>query len=56
LINKERARGHLIQVLAHWPESAEAAFIKINLRWSDEKGRNQFEHLPRQNSAALKNA
>jgi TolB-like protein len=56
LIDAKKARGFLIQILAHWPESSEASFIKTNLRWSDEKGRNQFENFPRQNNAALKNA
>jgi tetratricopeptide (TPR) repeat protein len=56
LVDALKARRHLIQVLAHWPDSPEAAFIKANLRWNDEKGRNMFENMPRQNSAALKNA
>jgi hypothetical protein len=53
LVNPQKARQHLITVLAHWPDSAEAAFIKTNLRWSDEKGGNQFESFPRQNQAII---
>jgi tetratricopeptide (TPR) repeat protein len=53
VIDPKLAREHLITVLAHWPDSAEATFIKTNLRWSEEKGRNQFENFPRQNQAAL---
>jgi tetratricopeptide (TPR) repeat protein len=53
VVQPQKAREHLIRILAHWPDSSEAAFIKNNLRWSDEKGRNQFESFPRQNQAVL---
>lgn len=53
VVNAEKAKEHLIFVLAFWPDSAEATFIKTNLRWSDERGQNQFEHLPRINEVVL---
>ncbi|MHB0955522.1 MAG: vWA domain-containing protein [Pirellulaceae bacterium] len=54
LVNEAEARGHLIQILAHWPESSEGEFIRHNLRWDDKAGENQFEYLPRVNESAAK--
>lgn len=53
LIDGKVARTHLVQILAHWPDSSEAQFIKRSLRWSEEKGRNEFEHFPKEHSALL---
>jgi tetratricopeptide (TPR) repeat protein len=53
LIDAKEARAHLVEILAHWPDSSEAQFIKRSLRWSEEKGRNEFEHMPQENSAIL---
>ncbi|MGE0756989.1 MAG: hypothetical protein AB7O38_08215 [Pirellulaceae bacterium] len=50
VVNPQKAREHLINILAHWPESPEASFIKTSLRWSEEKGRNQLETVPLQNN------
>ena len=52
VIDPAKARGHLIQILAHWNESSEAEFIRRNLRWDEESGTNRFEHFPRVNEAA----
>ena len=54
LINEAEARGHLIQILAHWPESSEAEFLRHNLRWDDKAGENRFEYLPRVNESTAK--
>jgi hypothetical protein len=54
LIDAKKAKEHLVLVLAHWPDSAEAKFIKTNLRWNDERGGNQFEHFPRVNEVVLR--
>lgn len=56
MVNGVEARKHLVQILAHWPESPEAMFIKSNLRWNEDKGRNQFENFPRTAQAVLPNA
>jgi hypothetical protein len=56
VIDGQKARSHLIHVLAHWPDSPEANFIKTNLRWSEEKGRNQYENFPLVNNAILSDA
>jgi tetratricopeptide (TPR) repeat protein len=42
----EQAREHLVDVLAHWPDSVPAQVIRHALRWNEEKGENDFEHLP----------
>ncbi len=53
LIDTKEARTHLVAILAYWPDSSEAQFIKRALRWSEEKGRNEFEHFPKENRALL---
>lgn len=45
----EKARQCLIRILAYWPESSEAQFIRRNLRWNEEDGENKFEYLPQPN-------
>jgi hypothetical protein len=52
LIDAAKARQHLIQILAHWQDSNEAAFIRRNLRWDEDTGTNRFEHFPRTNETA----
>ncbi len=47
LVDPVKARQYLVKILAHWPDSDEAKFIRKNLRWDDEEGRSQFEHFPR---------
>ena len=42
IVNADRARVHLVQILAHWEDSREAQYVKNNLRWNEEKGENQF--------------
>ena len=54
LVDQAKTRDHLIQILAHWPESSEADFIRHNLRWDDSTGENQFEYMPRVHESAVK--
>ncbi len=54
MVDPVKAKEHLVLLLAHWPDSSESGFIKTNLRWNDERGRNQFEHFPRVNEAVLR--
>jgi hypothetical protein len=49
-VDPKKARQHLVQILAHWPDSDEAGFIKRQLRWDEEEGHNQFEHFPREHT------
>ena len=53
IVNADRARLHLVQILAHWEDSREAQYVKNNLRWSDEKGENQYEFYPSNALASL---
>ena len=48
-VDLQQARSHLVDLLAHWPDSAPAQAIRSSLRWSEEKGHNEFEHLPLKN-------
>jgi Tfp pilus assembly protein PilF len=52
LVDAVKARNHLIQILAHWQDSSEAAFIRRNLRWDEDTGTNRFEQFPRTNETA----
>ena len=52
-VDPEKAREHLLAILAHWPKSGEAEFIRTKLRWDDEVGENAFDHYPHQGPAFL---
>jgi len=54
LTDEAKVRSHLIQILAHWPDSSEAEFIRHNLRWDEDAGENRFEYFPRVNESAAK--
>ena len=45
---KKRGKS-LVQILALWPDSSEAQFIRRALRWDDDKGGSRFPHFPREN-------
>jgi len=53
LVDPEKAKQHLTQILAHWPDSHQAKSIRTHLRWDSQAGENALEHFPRQNDAAL---
>ena len=48
-INRDELKRCLTQILAFWPDSSEAKFIKQVLRWDDEEKRTRFQHFPREN-------
>jgi hypothetical protein len=50
----EEARGHLIEILAHWPDSPEAQLLRQSLRWDEEDGRTEFAYMPRLNTWAAR--
>jgi hypothetical protein len=52
-VNAEMARKNLVRILAHFPDSAEAEFIRRNLRWDEQQGTNRFEYMPRVNDTIL---
>lgn len=47
--NPEQAKRRLAHILAAWPDSPEAEFIRRALRWDDSKGGAQFPHFPKEN-------
>jgi hypothetical protein len=49
VLDSEKAKQHLVNILAHWTDSSEADFIRKNLRWDGELGENRFQHFPRVN-------
>jgi hypothetical protein len=51
-VDADLARKHLIQILAHWPNSSQALYIRRNLRWKEEDG-SHFNHVPLEHTAAL---
>ncbi len=46
VVQPKEARKHIIEILANWPESKEAEYIRNNIRWNAEKGKNEFQHTP----------
>jgi tetratricopeptide (TPR) repeat protein len=48
-VDRDEAKRCLTQILAHWPDSSEAKFIRRALRWDDERGGAQFPHFPKDN-------
>jgi hypothetical protein len=46
IVNPEKSREHLVQILAHWPESTEAATIKRYLLWDEQNQRSRTPYLP----------
>ncbi len=44
--NPEKAKHHIIQILAFWPESVEATSIKRFLLWDDQKNKSRTPYLP----------
>jgi hypothetical protein len=52
VVDAALARKHVIQILAHWPDSAEAHYLRRNLRWKEEDG-THFDHVPLEHTAVL---
>ncbi len=46
VVDSEKAKRHLVQILAYWPESVEAAAIKRFLLWDEKKNRSRTPYLP----------
>lgn len=53
IVDLEMARGHLIRILAYWPDSNEAQTIKSRLRWDEKQDKNQSPYLPREGDLFL---
>ncbi len=48
-IDANQAKQHLTTILALWPDSPEAEYIKKNLRWDDAEQKTRFPNLPQAN-------
>ena len=48
-VDRQLARERFIRILAAWPDSGEAQFIRRVLRWDEQRGETQFHHFPKEN-------
>jgi hypothetical protein len=48
VVDMEKARQHLIQILAFWPDSVEAEKIKKCLHWDARKARSRVAYFPKE--------
>jgi tetratricopeptide (TPR) repeat protein len=46
LVQPDRAREHLLRILAFWPASSEAAAVKRFVLWDEKAGRSRTPYLP----------
>jgi tetratricopeptide (TPR) repeat protein len=44
--NPDKAKHHIVQILAFWPESVEATAIKRYLLWDEQKNKSRTPYLP----------
>jgi hypothetical protein len=49
IVDPEKARRHVIEILANWADSPEAKLLKQWLRWDEATEQTEFNHLPRMN-------
>jgi tetratricopeptide (TPR) repeat protein len=52
-VDETQARQRLIRILAGWPDSREAQFIRRNLRWDEAKGESQFTYFPQEQTPVV---
>ncbi len=46
IVDAEKARFHIVEILANWPDSPEAKLLKEWLRWDESKRETEFNYLP----------
>ena len=46
-VDTKKTREHILQILANWPESPEAALLKRWLQWDEEAEKTRYNHLPK---------
>lgn len=46
IVDAEKSRFHIVEILANWPDSPEAKLLKQWLRWDDTKRETEFNYLP----------
>ena len=52
MVDTDKARIHIIRILAFWPDSPEATFYKKALHWDKRKG-TMHPHFPQTNAAMM---
>jgi hypothetical protein len=50
IVDADKARRHITEILANWPDSPEAKLLKKWLRWDDRQEQTDFNYLPRLNT------
>lgn len=45
-VDADRARYHIVEILANWPDSPEAKRLKDWLRWDETRRETEFNYLP----------
>jgi TolB-like protein len=51
-VDTAKAHKYLIEIMAHWPDSPEADFIRKNLRWDEAQG-TKYQYVPKGNTGLL---
>ncbi|KAA5543722.1 VWA domain-containing protein [Roseiconus nitratireducens] len=46
VVDRQKSRQHVIQILANWPDSPEASQLKHWLMWDDAAGETRHNYLP----------
>jgi tetratricopeptide (TPR) repeat protein len=47
IMDPEKTRSHLVQILANWPESSEAEMVRRNMFWDDLENKTRSPYIPR---------
>ena len=50
-----KVREHIVQILAHWPDSAQSRFLKMRLRWNNLEGKTEFPYVPLEKTVLAQN-
>ena len=53
VIDAEKARYHVIEIVAGWPDSPEAKRLKRWLLWDDETDQSRHDYLPKIHSSLM---
>jgi hypothetical protein len=50
IVDAGKARRHITEILANWPDSPQAALLKVWLHWDDRSKQTEFNYLPMMNT------
>ncbi|QDT04501.1 hypothetical protein K227x_28930 [Rubripirellula lacrimiformis] len=53
IVDPAKAREHVVQIMANWPDSPEAELLKTWLRWDDTQEKTDFNFLPQVNAGLV---